>query len=181
MDELAKNLLLLPDDFKLQIFKKLGWESLKELKLVCKDLYFLIERNIHCLDRPKISHLLVNCNYLGIRRFYYTITGTENPLTSIEKVVEFENEPKCFLRNMDFTKIKDCHIDDYFFNGQHLCVSSENHLRGEFFTLNFSIKLLNGKFREILLSTNAKEYRHFGILNRGNLLTIDSLKNIGFF
>uniref|UniRef100_A0A0N5B463 F-box domain-containing protein n=1 Tax=Strongyloides papillosus TaxID=174720 RepID=A0A0N5B463_STREA len=78
MDEPAMDLLSLPDNFKLQIFKKLDWKSLKNLKLVCRDLYFLIEQNILSLDRPKAKfsnddeygNFLKNMDFTKIAMFY---------------------------------------------------------------------------------------------------------------
>uniref|UniRef100_A0A0N5CBN8 F-box domain-containing protein n=1 Tax=Strongyloides papillosus TaxID=174720 RepID=A0A0N5CBN8_STREA len=98
MDENEANLISLPDNFKVPIFKQLDWKTLKKLKSVCRDFYFVIERNIRRLARPKILSLLLDCDESGIPGACYTIEDPESQsfedLTNDVKVELVNNSKK---------------------------------------------------------------------------------------
>uniref|UniRef100_A0A0N5CGS1 F-box domain-containing protein n=1 Tax=Strongyloides papillosus TaxID=174720 RepID=A0A0N5CGS1_STREA len=99
----------LPDVFKLQILGELHWKDLNNLKLVCKDLYFTVVKNIEKLDRPKVDYLHVYYIDDEIFGVEYALKHTENILRSRdlkEAVFRTEREYDSFLENKDLTEIK---------------------------------------------------------------------------
>uniref|UniRef100_A0A0N5BTH8 F-box domain-containing protein n=1 Tax=Strongyloides papillosus TaxID=174720 RepID=A0A0N5BTH8_STREA len=108
-DEPTINFLSLPENFQLQIFKKLDWKSLVNLKLVCRDFYFMIKRNIERLDRPKVDELEVVCDREKVGYFRYSFKKLDLP-NSVSRWKNYspENEEqyKSFLKERDFAEIK---------------------------------------------------------------------------
>uniref|UniRef100_A0A0N5BRP1 F-box domain-containing protein n=1 Tax=Strongyloides papillosus TaxID=174720 RepID=A0A0N5BRP1_STREA len=101
--------LSLPDNFQLQVFRELDWKSLVNLRLVCRDFYFTIEKNIEQLDRPKVDKLEVICNREKVEYFRYSFKKLYLPnAVSRWKNYSLENEEqyKSFLKERDFTEIK---------------------------------------------------------------------------
>uniref|UniRef100_A0A0K0G303 F-box domain-containing protein n=1 Tax=Strongyloides venezuelensis TaxID=75913 RepID=A0A0K0G303_STRVS len=109
MLKITMDFISLPDVFKLQILEELHWRDLNNLKLVCKDLYFIVVENIEKLDKPKVDYIHIYYSKDKIMGAYYALKHTENRLRSDTfKTVEFDDdhEYECFLKNKDFTEIK---------------------------------------------------------------------------
>uniref|UniRef100_A0A0N5BYV7 F-box domain-containing protein n=1 Tax=Strongyloides papillosus TaxID=174720 RepID=A0A0N5BYV7_STREA len=182
MDKPAMNFVFLPGDLKLQIFKKLDWETLKDLKLVCKDFYILIGENTQFLDRPKVHSLLIVFDENKISRvsFMLVLTGERDGLA---KDIEFSNDDEYenFLKKIDVTKLR-------FLNFQNGANVEFVHVRCESFSgansckYTFSARLSNGR-RCILhyLFVETKSSTEFGILYGCNFLKKDSLGKLGLF
>uniref|UniRef100_A0A0N5BUW5 F-box domain-containing protein n=1 Tax=Strongyloides papillosus TaxID=174720 RepID=A0A0N5BUW5_STREA len=183
MDKPAMDLLSLPDDFKLQILKKLEWNTLKDVKLVCKKLYSLIERNIQSLDKPKVCSLSITYDGIKIFKVDYKFILTEDTWGSTNsKVIEFSNDDEYekFLKNIDLTEIQVLRFKNLL-NGEYISVHYESDFGEGFSTYDFYVKLPNGKYNGKYFSTRVKNSEEFGILYDSNLLRKESLKKLGFF
>uniref|UniRef100_A0A0K0EVS4 F-box domain-containing protein n=1 Tax=Strongyloides venezuelensis TaxID=75913 RepID=A0A0K0EVS4_STRVS len=109
MDEPTTNFLSLSDIFKLQILKELDWKSLMNLKLVCRNFYFLIEKNIEHMDRPKVRELKVVCRHGEVRFLDYIIKKHSYLFIEPQDVICFFKSKKQydrFLKERDFTEIE---------------------------------------------------------------------------
>uniref|UniRef100_A0A0N5BI58 F-box domain-containing protein n=1 Tax=Strongyloides papillosus TaxID=174720 RepID=A0A0N5BI58_STREA len=182
MDKLELNLLSLPDNFKLKIFKELDWKTLKNLKLVCRDFCFIIEKNIQCLDKPK-SCLEIFYNQYRPFRVGYDLKGSENTWTfQTSKVVEFSNdcEYENFLKNKDFTRINHLFIENVanegFIRLYNISCPSEN-----FSTLDFSASLPNAIPSLEYLFIKIFITKGFRIPYNSNLLREQSLRKLGLY
>uniref|UniRef100_A0A0N5BQD9 F-box domain-containing protein n=1 Tax=Strongyloides papillosus TaxID=174720 RepID=A0A0N5BQD9_STREA len=103
---------LLPDDYKIQIFKKLDWNSVMNTRLVCKSFYFAIGKNITSFDRPKIHTLGVcydtlNDNKLMIKVNFAKYSSVNNYRNSTWTTIFFDNmvEYEYFLYTFDFSRL----------------------------------------------------------------------------
>uniref|UniRef100_A0A0K0EVS5 F-box domain-containing protein n=1 Tax=Strongyloides venezuelensis TaxID=75913 RepID=A0A0K0EVS5_STRVS len=146
MDEPTINFLSLPDKFKLQILKKLDWKSLVILKLVCRDFFFTIEKNLEHLDRPKVGELMIFCGHEKVKRLYYTLKR-QNPHLFIAnwKCYTPKNNEQYnrFLKERDFTEVKEIrfHNHDKFETVRIVEYRShENKFDGHFFHIRYSEK-----------------------------------------
>uniref|UniRef100_A0A0N5BKH7 F-box domain-containing protein n=1 Tax=Strongyloides papillosus TaxID=174720 RepID=A0A0N5BKH7_STREA len=182
MDKPEMDLLSLPDNFKLQILKKLDWKSLKNLKLVCRDFYFIIEKNIQFLDRPKVEHLEISYDKYRPLRVRYDLKDSGNTSFETSKMVEFGNacEYEDFLRNKDFTGIKRLVLNTVT-NPELIILSDDSDTRREFSKLNFYTSISNGtsyfEFPQITILSTKK----LVIPYNGNLLGMQSLRKLGIF
>uniref|UniRef100_A0A0N5BUW6 F-box domain-containing protein n=1 Tax=Strongyloides papillosus TaxID=174720 RepID=A0A0N5BUW6_STREA len=165
------DLLSLPGDFKIQIFKKLDWRNLKNLKLVCKDLYFVIEKNIRFLGRPKVYSLSITYDEIKISKVDYRFILTEDTWRGgLLKVVEFSN----------FTEIKELRLTNGL-NGEYISIHYESYSSRDFSRYTFSTGLKNGRCYRDYPFVTIKNSRKFGILYDGNLLKMDSLGRFRLF
>uniref|UniRef100_A0A0N5BUW2 F-box domain-containing protein n=1 Tax=Strongyloides papillosus TaxID=174720 RepID=A0A0N5BUW2_STREA len=183
MDKPALDLLFLPDDFKIQIFKKLDWRSLKNLKLVCKNFCLLIEKNTQSLDRPKVYSLAIVHDGIKISKVEYKFIFTEDTWGSTNsKVIEFGNDDEYekFLKNINFTKIKQLRLKNLL-NKECISVRDNSKFGSDFRTYTFSAKLPNGRYCGEYLSIKIKNNKKFGILYDGSILRMDSLRKLGLF
>uniref|UniRef100_A0A0K0FSD4 F-box domain-containing protein n=1 Tax=Strongyloides venezuelensis TaxID=75913 RepID=A0A0K0FSD4_STRVS len=184
MDKPAMDLLSLPDDFKLQILKKLDWKSLKDLKLVCRDLYFLIEQNVQSLDRPKVHTLSIGYDEIKVYRIGYSLMIDESIfLDAPTKRVEFNNdgEYENFLKSMDFTKIKVFSLYNVSKRGSiriHKDLHSHEHYSS---TCTVFAKLPKGKSRFETFFTIILTNKKLVIPYNCDLLRIQSLRRLGIF
>ena len=58
--------------------RKLDWETLKDLKLVCRDFYLTIAKNIQTLDRPKAYSMTIGYDGSKISSVLYRLMLTGN-------------------------------------------------------------------------------------------------------
>uniref|UniRef100_A0A0N5BUW3 F-box domain-containing protein n=1 Tax=Strongyloides papillosus TaxID=174720 RepID=A0A0N5BUW3_STREA len=183
MDKPAIDLLSLPDNFKLQILKKLDWTSLVKLKYVCRDLYFLIERNIRVLESPKVCSMKIYYIENEISGAYYRLMNTEGPRRyGSLKHVKFSNgeEYENFLKRIDFTGIELFELGNLS-NTEYIFVRYEDDSDKDFSTYTLSGRSQTGRFRYSYLSIVIKRSRKFGILYDSNILRKESLRKLGFF
>uniref|UniRef100_A0A0N5BI57 F-box domain-containing protein n=1 Tax=Strongyloides papillosus TaxID=174720 RepID=A0A0N5BI57_STREA len=183
MDEPTIDFVSLPENFKLQIFKELDWETLKNLKLVCKNFYLIIEKNIQSLDRPKAYSMSIGCYGTKITSVSYRLilTGNVGERGSL-KTVFFNSydESENFLKNIDPTEIKEfCLINGS--NREYVSVQCEIYHSENFFKYNFSTRFQNEKYFEIHLYNRINSSRKFGILYDGHFLKKESLRKLGLF
>uniref|UniRef100_A0A0K0FGR1 F-box domain-containing protein n=1 Tax=Strongyloides venezuelensis TaxID=75913 RepID=A0A0K0FGR1_STRVS len=183
MDNPEMDLLSLPDEFKLQIFKKLNWNILKNVKLVCKNFYLLIEKNIQSLDRPKANSVSICYKEDKISRVDYSLIVTEDTfLREPTKRVDFGNDDNYekFLKNIDFTEIKHLclrnHSSKEFISVRYYC-----KFGSDFSTYNFSAKLPNGRYCRKYISFRIRNSKKFGILYDCTILSKESLRKLGLF
>uniref|UniRef100_A0A0N5B770 F-box domain-containing protein n=1 Tax=Strongyloides papillosus TaxID=174720 RepID=A0A0N5B770_STREA len=119
--------LSLPENFQLQILKELDWKSLVNLKLVCRSLYFTIERNIEHLDRPKLGELEVICKRGKVKRLDYTLKNSNSHILETQRKIYFaknKEQYNRFLKERDFTEVErlelfkewicDCSANEYY-------------------------------------------------------------------
>uniref|UniRef100_A0A0N5B771 F-box domain-containing protein n=1 Tax=Strongyloides papillosus TaxID=174720 RepID=A0A0N5B771_STREA len=146
VDEPTINFLSLPENFQLQILKKLDWKSLVILKHVCRDFYFMIEKNMEHLDKPKVGELMIFCGHEKVKRLYYTLKH-QNPHLFIAnwKCYTPKNNEQYnrFLKERDFTEVKELrfHNHDKFETVrivEHR--PHENEFDGHFFHIRYSEK-----------------------------------------
>uniref|UniRef100_A0A0K0G470 F-box domain-containing protein n=1 Tax=Strongyloides venezuelensis TaxID=75913 RepID=A0A0K0G470_STRVS len=141
MKEPEIDLLSLPDHLTLQILKELDWKSLMNLKLVCRDFYFLIEKNIGNLDRPKISSLKINFDNGEIQHLHYQFKTSDSFNFESEwkhYVPKDEEQYNRFLKERDFTEIEKL---SFFYNeiNERVWVSELNQHENEFYGYLFNI------------------------------------------
>uniref|UniRef100_A0A0N5BKH6 F-box domain-containing protein n=1 Tax=Strongyloides papillosus TaxID=174720 RepID=A0A0N5BKH6_STREA len=178
------DLLSLPDNFKLQIFKELDWKDLKNLKHVCRDLYLLIEKNIQSLDRPKVNNLRIFHDKDRIFRSEYGLKSTENTLRNVTlKTVEFSNndEYENFLRDKDFTKIKRLLLKNVS-NGGFIVVEDDSDSSEDAYIYDFHFVFpteTSSLFNNI--RTRVFSTRELEIPYNSNLLREQSLRKWGIF
>uniref|UniRef100_A0A0K0G302 F-box domain-containing protein n=1 Tax=Strongyloides venezuelensis TaxID=75913 RepID=A0A0K0G302_STRVS len=124
------DLITLPEEYQLQIFEKLHWKDINNLKLVCKNFYFTVVKNIEKLDRPKMDYLHLYYTEDGISRVRYAaLKHTENILTSEKlNVVEigYDCEYESFLRDKNFTEIKILVFENTM-NGESICIRDSEY------------------------------------------------------
>uniref|UniRef100_A0A0K0G060 F-box domain-containing protein n=1 Tax=Strongyloides venezuelensis TaxID=75913 RepID=A0A0K0G060_STRVS len=181
MDELETNLLSLPDNFKLKIFKKLDWKTLKDLWFVCRDFCLLIENNIHSLSRPKVDSLEIFFNEYRQIRVGYDLKECESTWTFQTSKVKSDNcEYGNFLRNKNFSRINHLYLENVanvgFIRLYNINCSSEDFSR-----LDFSASLPNGvpnlEFLEFKIFTT----KGLGIPYINNLLREQSLRKLRLY
>uniref|UniRef100_A0A0N5BQE3 F-box domain-containing protein n=1 Tax=Strongyloides papillosus TaxID=174720 RepID=A0A0N5BQE3_STREA len=173
----------LPEDFKLQIFKKLHWKDSNNLKLVCKNFYLTVVSNIEKLDRPKIDCLKVCYGDNKILGADYDFKRTENLLTHGGlKHVEFSNDSEYenFLKDRDLTKIKELILLDIE-NGGVIMVYDSSFIIGIISRYDFTISLSNGTLFSTRLNVSISSTKKLGIPYTGKVLRKESLRKMGLF
>uniref|UniRef100_A0A0N5BI56 F-box domain-containing protein n=1 Tax=Strongyloides papillosus TaxID=174720 RepID=A0A0N5BI56_STREA len=183
MDKSTIDFVSLPENFKLQILKKLDWETLKDLKLVCRDFYLTIAKNIQTLGRPKAYSMTIGYDGSKISSVLYRLmlTGNVGRRGSLKHILfngddEYEN----FLKILDFTEIKELCLRNGS-NGEYISIHYESNSGGDFSKYNFSTRLPNGRSRKMRLYIGIKSSKKVGILYDGHFLKKESLRKLGLF
>uniref|UniRef100_A0A0K0FGQ9 F-box domain-containing protein n=1 Tax=Strongyloides venezuelensis TaxID=75913 RepID=A0A0K0FGQ9_STRVS len=172
----------LPDQFKLPILKKLNWRDLNNLKLVCKNFYFTIVKNIEKLDRPKVKYIKIfyaGNKILGAEynSMYFEFFEEE----MIPHHIEFndDREYEIFLKNKDFTEIKKLVFENVV-SGEVISLR-DDYLpwKDVFYNYSSKISLLNMKSESLKIKILSTE--GFRIPYSGILLKKESLRKMGLF
>uniref|UniRef100_A0A0N5BQE6 F-box domain-containing protein n=1 Tax=Strongyloides papillosus TaxID=174720 RepID=A0A0N5BQE6_STREA len=174
------DLISLPKELKLQILKKLYWKDLKNLKLVCKDLYFTVVDNIEKLDRP-------NRPDVGYLKIYYSenkILGVDyksrhSRINLRDRVVlhtEFSDEYECeiFIKHKDFTKIEKLIFEDVT-NSAVITVEDTYTTNG--YRIDVSLSDRTSEPLKITISS----CNRLRIPYNGNIFRKESLRKMGLF
>uniref|UniRef100_A0A0N5BM74 F-box domain-containing protein n=1 Tax=Strongyloides papillosus TaxID=174720 RepID=A0A0N5BM74_STREA len=159
----------LPEDFKLQIFKELQWKDINNLKLVCRDFYFIITKNIEQLDREELNCLTIYYDKNKIIKVEYRqVSNNELDINDILRSIEFndDNEYEIFLRNRKIINIKEL-IFENITKGDTITIRDYEYY---YFNINYDTSTTTNRAYEICLS---KEY---GACNA--CLTISSINKI---
>uniref|UniRef100_A0A0K0G061 F-box domain-containing protein n=1 Tax=Strongyloides venezuelensis TaxID=75913 RepID=A0A0K0G061_STRVS len=183
MDNPPVNFVSLPENLKLQIFKELDWQTLKNLKLVCKDFCLTIEANIKSLDRPKVYSMSIGYDGTKISSILYRLMLPEiiegrGPLKTI--LFSSDDEGENFLKNIDCTEIKGLCLRKGS-NVEYISVHCQSYSGGDFSMYNFSTRLQNERSFKMRLYIRINSSGKFGILYDGDFLRNESLKKLGFF
>uniref|UniRef100_A0A0K0FZR3 F-box domain-containing protein n=1 Tax=Strongyloides venezuelensis TaxID=75913 RepID=A0A0K0FZR3_STRVS len=183
IDEPTIDFVSLPEKFKLQVFRELDWQTLKNLKLVCKNFCLTIEKNIQSLDRPKAYSMSIGYDGTKISSVLYRLmlTGSIEGIGSL-KTVFFSNydESENFLSNIDLTEIKELCLRSGP-NGEYISVQCKTYSDGKFSKYNFSSKFQNGQLFEMHLCNRIYSNKKFGILYDDHFLRSETLRKLGFF
>uniref|UniRef100_A0AAF5D5J5 F-box domain-containing protein n=1 Tax=Strongyloides stercoralis TaxID=6248 RepID=A0AAF5D5J5_STRER len=108
--------LSLPEPFRIQVLKNIDWKSLKNAKLVSKEMYFTIEANHHLMNKPQVKSLGIYCDKKvdekEVIRVRFNIFSEDYFLNRRLKVIHFEDlkEYEHFLREFNFSIIDYLHF-----------------------------------------------------------------------
>uniref|UniRef100_A0A0N5CG63 F-box domain-containing protein n=1 Tax=Strongyloides papillosus TaxID=174720 RepID=A0A0N5CG63_STREA len=183
MDKLEVNLLSLPDKSKLKIFKELDWRTLKNLKLVCRDFCFIIEKNIQCLDKPRVDYLQIFYNECRPFRVEHDLKECESTWTlETPIVVEFGDDCEFgkFLKNRNFTRINNLFLRNVA-NGGFIRLRNDSCPSENFSTIYFSAGLPNVIPSLKYLHVKICIAKGLGIPYNSNLLKEQSLRKLGLY
>uniref|UniRef100_A0A0N5CDX1 F-box domain-containing protein n=1 Tax=Strongyloides papillosus TaxID=174720 RepID=A0A0N5CDX1_STREA len=174
----------LPDVLQLRILKELHWEDVNNLKLVCRDFYLTIVKNIEKLDKPKVEYLKIVFDEWEIYRVEYSSKCFEVLIEDMPPHhADFSNnhEYEDFLKDKDFTGIKSL-VFENIDGGKVMIVVNTNDYMDEapdsdnYFS-EMSLRDTTSESLQITVS-RAKEFR---IPYNGILLKKESLAKMGLF
>uniref|UniRef100_A0A0N5BKI7 PLAT domain-containing protein n=1 Tax=Strongyloides papillosus TaxID=174720 RepID=A0A0N5BKI7_STREA len=133
------------------------------------------------MDRPKVNSLEIYYDEIKISRVDFRLMHAGEIVES-KKSVEFssEDEYDIFLNNIDLTAIKELRLENLS-NEEYISVRYGNNPDGGFYTYDFFVGLADGKLEWIYLSTRVKSSGGYGIINDGNLLRNESLRELRLF
>uniref|UniRef100_A0A0N5BQE5 F-box domain-containing protein n=1 Tax=Strongyloides papillosus TaxID=174720 RepID=A0A0N5BQE5_STREA len=178
------DLISLPDELKVQILKELQWSNLNNLKLVCRDLYLTVVRNIEELDRPKVEYLKIYYAENEILRVDYKSKHSEiNLRDRVLHHIDFndDHEYDIFLKDKDFTELKRLTFKNVT-SGERLHVKEACLIFGNNILFPcYSISLSNRTSKILKISVAILRSCELRIPYNGSLLRKESLRKFGLF